>query len=61
MALRYSFATFTPCSATGAAATAVVTAAVGGPLAMGAIVAGGTGAVAYGLYRLGGWIGDQMK
>jgi hypothetical protein len=48
-------------SATGAAATAVVTAAVGGPLAMGAIIAGGTGAAAYGLYRLGGWIGEQMK
>jgi hypothetical protein len=48
-------------SATGAAATAVVTAAVGGPLVMGAIIVGGTGATAYGLYQLGGWIGEQMK
>ncbi|MBW4624752.1 MAG: hypothetical protein KME49_04380 [Brasilonema octagenarum HA4186-MV1] len=41
---------------TGAAATAVVTSAVGGPLVMGALLVGGTGAVAFGsdkLLRLG--------
>lgn len=40
-------------SATGAAATAVVTSTVGGPLVMGALLAGGTGAAAYGTYKLG--------
>ena len=47
--------------ATGAAATAVVTSALGGPLVMGAILAGGVGATAYGLYQFGGWIGEQLK
>ncbi|NMF62751.1 hypothetical protein DP113_21475 [Brasilonema octagenarum UFV-E1] len=43
-------------SVAGAAATAVVTSAVGGPLVMGALLVGGTGAVAFGsdkLLRLG--------
>src|ERR687885_20572 len=44
-----------------AGATAVVTAAVGGPLAMGAILVGGTGAAAYGVYQLGSWLGEQMR
>lgn len=48
-------------SVTGAAATAVVTAAVGGPLAMGAILVGGTGAAAYGVYQLGSWLSKQME
>lgn len=40
-------------SATGAAATAVVTAAVGGPVAMGAILVTGSAAVSYGVYKGG--------
>ncbi|MBD2040728.1 hypothetical protein [Microcoleus sp. FACHB-672] len=38
-------------SATGAAATAVVTSFVGGPLVMGALLAGGTGLAAWGSYK----------
>lgn len=37
----------------GAAATAVVTSAVGGPVVMGTLLVGGTGAVAFGAYTLG--------
>lgn len=40
-------------NAVGAAATAVVTSAVGGPVVMGALIAGGTTATAYGTYKLG--------
>ncbi|HAO11574.1 MAG TPA: hypothetical protein DCQ51_10490 [Planktothrix sp. UBA8407] len=39
-------------SASGAAATAVVTSAVGGPAVMGFLLVGGTGAVAYGGYQV---------
>ncbi|MFM6306552.1 hypothetical protein [Planktothrix sp.] len=39
-------------SASGAAATAVVTSAVGGPAVMGLLLVGGTGAVAYGGYQV---------
>lgn len=39
-------------SATGAAATAVVTSAVGGPLVMGTLLVGGTGATIWGTYEL---------
>lgn len=45
----------------GAAATAVVTSAVGGPVVMGAILAGGAAATAYGVYQSGNWIGKQLK
>lgn len=38
---------------TGAAATAVVTSAVGGPVAMGALIATGTGLAAFGSYKIG--------
>ena len=40
-------------SVSGAAATAVVTSAVGGPITMGAIIVGGTGATVFGTYELG--------
>lgn len=40
-------------SATGAAATAIVTSTVGGPLVMGLLLASGTGAAAFGSYELG--------
>jgi hypothetical protein len=40
-------------SVTGAAATAVVTSTVGGPLVMGALLVGGTSAAALGTYELG--------
>ncbi|ARV60498.1 hypothetical protein BZZ01_19325 [Nostocales cyanobacterium HT-58-2] len=40
-------------SVTGAAATAVVTSAVGGPLVMSALLVGGTSATAFGTYELG--------
>lgn len=40
-------------SATGAAATAVVTAAVGGPVVMGGILVVTTGAIGYGVYKGG--------
>ncbi len=43
-------------SVSGAAATAVVTAAVGGPVVMGAILVSGAGATAYGVYKLGHWL-----
>ncbi|WP_009630049.1 hypothetical protein [Synechocystis sp. PCC 7509] len=48
-------------SVTGAAATAVVTAAVGGPMVMGAILISGAGATAYGVYKLSNWAGKQIK
>lgn len=48
-------------SVTGAAATAVVTAAVGGPVVTGAILFGGAGATAYGAYKVGNWAWKQMK
>lgn len=40
-------------SATGAAATAIVTSTVGGPLVMALLLASGTGTVAFGSYKLG--------
>jgi hypothetical protein len=40
-------------STTGAAATAVVTSAVGGPIAMSTLLVGGTGAIALGTYEAG--------
>ncbi len=40
-------------SVSGAAATAVVTSAVGGPIVMGTLIVGGTGAAAFGIYELG--------
>jgi hypothetical protein len=40
-------------SVTGAAATAVVTSTVGGPLVMGALLVSGTSAAAFGTYELG--------
>ena len=48
-------------SITGAAATAVVTAAVGGPMVMGAILISGAGATAYGVYKLSNCTGKQIK
>ena len=49
-------------SASGAAATAVVTSAVGGPLVMGAIIIVGSTGVAYGIYKGGQaiykWVSD---
>jgi hypothetical protein len=45
----------------GAAATAVVTSAVGGRVVMGAILVGGTAATAYGVYQAGNWVGKQLK
>lgn len=46
--------------ATGAAATAVVTSAVGGPMVMGTLIALGTGAAAFGTYELGKWTFDTL-
>jgi hypothetical protein len=45
----------------GAAATAVVTSAVGGPVVMSMILAGGTAATAYGTYEAAHWIGKQFQ
>lgn len=45
----------------GAAATAVVTSAVGGPAVMGVILIGGTAATAYGTYEAAHWIGKQFQ
>nr|OEJ76636.1 hypothetical protein BH720_03510 [Desertifilum tharense IPPAS B-1220] len=47
-------------SVTGAAATAVVTSAVGGPLVMGTILVGGTGAAAVGTYHLSKFTADKL-
>lgn len=47
-------------SATGAAATAVVTSVVGGPLVMGTLLAGGTGAAAFGTYELGKFTVEKL-
>ena len=44
----------------GAAATAVVTSAVGGPVVMGAILAGSVGATAFGTYKLGQLTLDKL-
>lgn len=46
---------------TGAAATAVVTSAVGGPLVMAALLVGGTGAVAYGSYLASQLVAGQLE
>lgn len=46
---------------TGAAATAACTAAVGGPLIMGGLVAGVVGATGYGLYKGAGYASDCLK
>lgn len=48
-------------SVTGAAATAVVTSAVGGPLVMGILLAGGTGAAAFGTYEVGKFTVKQLE
>ena len=45
----------------GAAATAVVTSAVGGPVVMGGILAVGAGAAVYSLYQVGHWAGRQIQ
>lgn len=45
----------------GAAATSVVTAAVGGPVVMGALLAGGAGIAAYGTYELGKFSMDKFN
>ncbi len=45
----------------GAAATAVVTSAVGGPVVMGGILAVGAGAAVYSLYQVGHWAGKQIQ
>lgn len=45
----------------GAAATAVVTSAVGGPAVMGVILVGGTAATAYGTYEAAHWVGKQFQ
>ena len=47
-------------SVTGAAATAVVTSAVGGPVVMSAILIGGTGAATFGTYELGKFTIDKL-
>lgn len=47
-------------SVTGAAATAVVTSAVGGPLVMGTILIGGTSAAAVGTYQLSKLTADKL-
>jgi len=47
--------------ATGAAATALVTSAVGGPVVMGAILIGGTAAASYGLFKCGQFIYTSVK
>ena len=49
-------------SATGAAATAVVTSAVGGPLVMFGIIVAGSAGIGYGVYKGGqaiySWVND---
>lgn len=45
----------------GAAATSVVTSAVGGPVVMGAIVAGGVGLTAYGIYKVGQFSAENFQ
>jgi hypothetical protein len=45
----------------GAAATSVVTASVGGPVVMGALLAGGAVATAYGTYELGKFSADKFS
>ena len=47
-------------SVTGAAATAVVTSAVGGPLIMGILLAGGTGAATLGTYEVGKFTAKRL-
>ncbi|MCT7956689.1 hypothetical protein [Laspinema palackyanum] len=47
-------------SATGAAATAVVTSAVGGPLVMAGLLAGGTAATTYGTYKVGVFVAEKL-
>lgn len=47
-------------SATGAAATAVVTSAVGGPLVMAGLLAGGTVATTYGSYKLSVFVAEKL-
>lgn len=47
--------------AVGAAATSVVTASVGGPVVMGALLAGGAVATAYGTYELGKFSADKFN
>lgn len=46
--------------ATGAAATAVVTSAVGGPLVMAGLLVGGTGATAYGSYKASAFVAEKL-
>lgn len=45
----------------GAAATAVVTSAVGGPVVMGALLAGGTGVTAFGTYKLSKFTVEKLR
>jgi hypothetical protein len=47
-------------SVVGAAATSVVTAAVGGPVVMGTILVGGTVSTAYGVYELGNFTVEKL-
>lgn len=47
-------------SVVGAAATAVVTSAVGGPVVMGTILLGGTVSTAYGIYELGNFTVEKL-
>ncbi|MCT7961159.1 hypothetical protein NG791_10785 [Laspinema sp. D1] len=47
-------------SATGAAATAVVTSAVGGPLVMAGLLTGGTVATAYGSYKMSVFVAKKL-
>ncbi len=46
--------------ATGAAATAVVTSAVGGPLVMAGLLTGGTAVTAYGSYKLSVFVAEKL-
>ncbi len=48
-------------SLAGVAATSVVTAAVGGPVVMGAILVGGTEKAAYGGCQVCSWVSKQIK
>lgn len=45
----------------GAAATAVVTSAVGGPVVMGALITGGVGVAAYGTYKLEQFTAEKFR
>ncbi|RMH71400.1 MAG: hypothetical protein D6680_21750 [Cyanobacteria bacterium J007] len=55
-----TLAGFLGSNATGAAATAVVTSAVGGPVVMGTLLAGGAGVGAYSTYKLAVFVAEKM-